>query len=63
MSDLGFSERLKSKDYLKILEKKRDNGFIMKTPCGHKFHIPCLINWMNIKLECPSCRKDLPHFM
>jgi len=33
---------------------------IMKTPCDHKFHIPCLKKWLNIKLECPTCRKVIP---
>ena len=32
----------------------------MQTPCQHKYHIYCLRNWMNIKLECPSCRHELP---
>ena len=33
---------------------------IMKAPCDHKFHNACLIEWMTIKLECPTCRKRLP---
>ncbi len=24
---------------------------IMKTPCEHKFHVHCLMEWMNIKME------------
>jgi len=32
----------------------------MKTPCGHKFHIPCLLTWMEVKMECPTCRAALP---
>ena len=28
----------------------------MKTPCNHKYHVPCLKRWMDIRLECPSCR-------
>lgn len=30
------------------------------TPCGHKFHPECLVTWMNVKLECPTCRGSLP---
>jgi hypothetical protein len=30
------------------------------TPCGHAFHKPCLERWMDIKLECPTCRRPLP---
>lgn len=34
----------------------------MKTPCNHKYHSKCLIEWMNIKKECPQCRTALPPF-
>jgi len=33
---------------------------VMQTPCLHKFHSPCLLNWMTIKMECPTCRTVLP---
>lgn len=33
---------------------------VMHTPCEHKFHETCLTCWMNIKLECPTCRFHLP---
>ena len=33
---------------------------IMQTPCGHKYHPTCLKKWLEIKLECPSCRKVIP---
>jgi len=32
----------------------------MKTPCNHKFHEKCLKSWMQVKLECPTCRRELP---
>lgn len=32
----------------------------MHTPCGHKYHESCLSNWMNVKMECPTCRAALP---
>lgn len=32
----------------------------MKTPCNHKYHVPCLKKWMEIRLECPSCRTVIP---
>jgi len=32
----------------------------MKTPCGHWFHTNCLSDWLEIKLECPTCRTTLP---
>ena len=33
---------------------------VMSTPCNHKFHEECLSQWMEVKLECPSCRAVLP---
>ncbi len=32
----------------------------MVTPCGHFFHPACLSRWMDIKMECPTCRQPLP---
>lgn len=33
---------------------------IMKTPCGHYFHISCLLTVMNYRQVCPICRAELP---
>lgn len=33
---------------------------VMQAPCQHKFHSLCLLNWMMIKMECPTCRHPLP---
>eukprot|EP00252_Welwitschia_mirabilis_P010129 TRINITY_DN23267_c0_g1_i2.p1 TRINITY_DN23267_c0_g1~~TRINITY_DN23267_c0_g1_i2.p1 ORF type:complete len:488 (+),score=77.61 TRINITY_DN23267_c0_g1_i2:174-1466(+) len=32
----------------------------MVTPCDHYFHAGCLQRWMDIKMECPTCRRPLP---
>ncbi|XP_048439991.1 transmembrane E3 ubiquitin-protein ligase FLY2 isoform X1 [Pyrus x bretschneideri] len=32
----------------------------MVTPCDHCFHSGCLQRWMDIKMECPTCRRPLP---
>lgn len=29
-------------------------------PCDHKFHKACLETWMDVKMECPTCRRPLP---
>lgn len=34
--------------------------YIMQTPCCHFFHIECLTSWIELKKECPICRKKLP---
>lgn len=33
---------------------------VMCTPCRHVYHTECLRQWMELKLECPSCRAQLP---
>lgn len=37
--------------------RRRD---LMVTPCDHVFHTPCLTQWMDVKMECPTCRAVLP---
>ena len=31
----------------------------MVAPCNHAFHESCLSRWMDVKLECPTCRRAL----
>lgn len=38
----------------------RDVNERMVTPCNHFFHTKCLVRWMDIKQECPTCRRNLP---
>jgi len=33
---------------------------VMITPCEHVYHTECLTRWMEQKLECPTCRGQLP---
>jgi len=40
--------------------EKKVKKIIMKTPCNHRYHISCLLEWSKVKLECPTCRKRLP---
>ena len=35
------------------------NSFMI-TACHHAFHTECLNRWMDVKLECPTCRAILP---
>lgn len=39
-----------------------DTRFVdhMITPCGHIFHAKCLDQWLDVKMECPTCRSALP---
>lgn len=47
-----MSEDLKR--ILKNIEKREKT--ILKIPCSHKFHIPCLLEWISKKSQCPVCR-------
>jgi len=37
-----------------------DRTEYMIAPCNHIFHKDCLIQWMEVKMECPICRHNLP---
>ena len=38
----------------------RNRKGYMLAPCDHIFHKECLVQWMEVKMECPICRKELP---
>ena len=52
-------QEIKNKAIKRALKKKGD-GCLMLTPCNHYFHPSCLGKWMEVKMECPQCRKALP---
>ena len=33
---------------------------LIQTPCEHVFHDGCLQEWLMVKLQCPTCRSELP---
>lgn len=37
-----------------------DRTDYMIAPCNHIFHKDCLVQWMEVKMECPICRHNLP---
>jgi len=39
---------------------QRKAKYFMKTPCNHKYHVACLKKWMEVRLECPACRQQIP---
>ena len=34
----------------------------LHSPCNHKYHQDCFLHWLEIKMECPTCRSKLPPF-
>lgn len=38
----------------------RNRSGYMLAPCDHIFHRDCLVQWMDVKMECPICRMELP---
>ena len=42
------------------IDLKTDRKNTVITPCGHLFHQQCLGEWMNLRHECPLCRRELP---
>ena len=42
------------------IDLKNERKDTVITPCGHLFHSQCLGEWMNMRQECPLCRRELP---
>lgn len=42
------------------IDLTQNSNDCMVTPCDHFFHSGCLQRWMDIKMECPTCRRSLP---
>lgn len=42
------------------VESERGYQLLMVTPCEHRFHRSCLMDWMDKRLNCPICRATLP---
>ena len=42
------------------LERPLRRRDYMVTPCNHLFHTECLQRWLEVKLECPTCRHSIP---
>lgn len=43
-----------------MVELDVDARDYMLAPCEHIFHRECLQGWMQVKMECPTCRCVLP---
>lgn len=43
-----------------VTEEQIQTQQYMITPCQHCFHEECLLQWMNARLTCPTCRSAIP---
>lgn len=43
------------------LSKTLENDMIL--PCGHKYHFTCIMDWLDKKMTCPTCRMPLIYSM
>jgi len=35
---------------------------VLTTPCNHRFCQECLVRWMETKMICPTCRRQIPPY-
>lgn len=49
-----------SLDASRALADAESARHLQVTPCDHFFHNACMLRWMQVKLECPTCRRPLP---
>ena len=33
------------------------NGHALTMPCGHVYHMNCVLDWFNNSMTCPCCRQ------
>jgi len=50
------SEEANKKAFL----ENQARGVLITTSCNHSFHESCLRDWLELKFECPYCRKNVP---
>ena len=41
------------------LNDSRENGLIVVTPCGHRFHRTCILKVLRVQNRCPDCRNQI----
>ena len=60
MKDEDWAKEIQNEQLLDYIKYKSEKYKLMVTPCNHVYHSSCLLAWMNVKLECPLCKEQLP---
>lgn len=58
--DQGMNQAIDCVICMTAIDVSQHSNECMVTPCDHFFHSGCLQRWMDIKMECPTCRRSLP---
>lgn len=53
-----WKEAIESEELKEYIAQNKDKP-VMVCPCKHIFHSSCLLTWMCVKMECPTCRAKL----
>ena len=48
-----------NKECLICLSEQEIGSFSVKLPCGHLYHRPCLVEWLEKHCTCPVCRYEI----
>mmetsp|Transcript_36517 Transcript_36517/g.26591 ORF Transcript_36517/g.26591 Transcript_36517/m.26591 type:complete len:91 (+) Transcript_36517:2068-2340(+) len=49
-----------NKECLVCLEQFKSDDKVLRLPCGHIFHVDCILPWLKVRNTCPACRKEFP---
>ena len=60
---IRIDNSVSDKEICPICRERFLNKNLLKTDCGHLFHLSCLKDWINskhsVRNQCPLCRRDI----
>ncbi len=54
------NENAESESCSICIDEYEQNHSLKKLPCGHRFHIKCIDEWLRISNSCPNCKAEIP---